>query len=83
MTAQMPTRITIEVHPPAAAGDAWTARTDSDGATVHVSPTSSRSASHGPVAGEPRDEGSLPASYEPGPCTCLDDDGCGRDHANE
>jgi hypothetical protein len=35
------------------------------------------------VAAEPRDEQPAPSAYEPGPCTCLDDEDCAADHANE
>ena len=69
MTAPMPTRITIEVHPPQSPGEAWTAHADADGAIVRV--------------GEPREDVAGPAGYEPGECHCLDEAECGRDHANE
>jgi hypothetical protein len=35
------------------------------------------------VAAEPREEVATPAAYDPGPCTCLDDEDCRADHANE
>jgi hypothetical protein len=77
MTAQLPTRITIELHP--ADGTAgWTARTAVDdggpGATASVMPAR---------GAEPREELPVPAAYEPAPCTCLDDGGCDADHAND
>ena len=73
MTAQLPTRITIELHPGDGAGG-WTARTAVDeGASAHQAPH----------AAEPREELPIPAAYEPAACTCLDDGGCGADHAND
>lgn len=73
MTAQLPTRITIELHPGEGTGG-WTARTavDEGGSAVM--------ASH---AAEPREDLPVPAAYESAPCTCLDDGGCAADHANE
>ena len=77
MTAQLPTRITIELHP--GEGDAgWTARTAVDEAGTSASP--SVMAPH-PAA--PREELPTPAAYESAPCTCLEDGGCGADHAND
>ena len=73
MTAQLPTRITIELHPGEGAGG-WTARTAVDnGASAVLAPR--------PY--EPREELPGPAAYEPAPCTCLDDGGCAADHAND
>jgi len=73
MTAQLPTRITIELHPGEGAGG-WTARTAVDeGAPAVVAPH----------AAEPREELPIPAAYEPAACTCLDEGGCGADHAND
>jgi len=73
MTAQLPTRITIELHP--GEGDAgWTAHTAVGEAAPSVVP---------PHAAEPREELPVPAAYEPAPCTCLDDGGCAADHAND
>jgi hypothetical protein len=73
MTAQLPTRITIELHP--GEGDAgWTARTAVDEAAPSLVP---------PHAAEPREELPVPAAYESAPCTCLDDGGCSADHAND
>jgi hypothetical protein len=78
MTAQLPTRITIELHP--GEGDAgWTARTAVDEAGPMVLPSMLQA-----HATEPREGLPVPAAYEPAPCTCLDDDaGCGADHAND
>ena len=76
MTAQLPTRITIELHP----GDGpagWTARTAVGDAVGSSSGVVS------PRAAEPRENLPVPAAYEPAPCTCLDDAGCGADHAND
>ena len=76
MTAQLPTRITIELHP--GEGDTgWTARTavnDVVGSASGVVP---------PHAAEPREDLPVPAAYECAPCTCLDDGGCDADHAND
>jgi hypothetical protein len=73
MTAQLPTRITIELHP--GEGDAgWTAHTAVDEQAPSVVP---------PHAAEPREELPVPAAYEPAPCTCLEDGGCAADHAND
>ncbi|TME09471.1 MAG: hypothetical protein E6I65_11435 [Chloroflexi bacterium] len=73
MTGQLPTRITIELHPGDGAGG-WTART----AVVD-----SGLATPAPHAAEPREEAPVPAAYEPAPCTCLEDGGCDADHAND
>ena len=74
MTAQLPTRITIELQP-GEAGSGWTARTavvDTIAAPMETQTTA------------PRETVPMPAAYEPAPCTCLDDDGgCGVDHAND
>ena len=73
MTTQLPTRITIELHP--GEGDAgWTARTAVDETAPSLVP---------PHAAEPREELPVPAAYESAPCTCLDDGGCSADHAND
>ena len=73
MTAQLPTRITIELQPGEGAAG-WTARTAvNDGGSATVT-------HH---AAEPREELPVPAAYEPAPCTCLDDGGCAADHAND
>ena len=73
MTAQLPTRITIELHPGDGSGR-WTARTavDDGGPALRA-----------PHAAEPREELPMPAAYEPAACTCLDDGGCAADHAND
>jgi hypothetical protein len=73
MTVQLPTRITIELHPGEGQGG-WTASTAVDEATLSVVP---------PHAAEPREDLPVPAAYEPAPCTCLDDGGCDADHAND
>jgi hypothetical protein len=73
MTGQLPTRITIELHPGNGAGG-WTAHTAVADATSTFVP---------PHPAEPREDVSAPAAYEPAPCTCLDDGGCGADHAND
>jgi hypothetical protein len=82
MTAQLPTRITIEVHPADAARDG---SGEAAGApTVRVVPESATtSTAHGAHAAEPREATPTPQAYEPGPCTCLDDEDCGADHAND
>jgi hypothetical protein len=73
MTVQLPTRITIELHPGEGA-TGWTAHTAvADGVPAGV-------ALH---AAEPREDLPVPAAYEPAPCTCLDDGGCAADHAND
>jgi hypothetical protein len=76
MTAQLPTRITIELHPGQGDGG-WTART-AVGDALAATPGFSAAR-----AAEPREEVPVPAAYEPAPCTCLDDGGCGADHAND
>ena len=73
MTGQLPTRITIELHPGEGAGG-WTART----AVAEGWPTVGES-----HAAEPREELPVPAAYEPAPCTCLEPGGCDADHAND
>jgi hypothetical protein len=35
------------------------------------------------VAAEPREELPAPPAYQAAPCTCLDDEDCAADHANE
>jgi hypothetical protein len=73
MTAQLPTRITIELQP-GGDGEGWTAHTavvDSVPATMELR------------AGEPREDVPVPAVYEPAPCTCLEAGGCAVDHAND
>jgi hypothetical protein len=73
MTAQLPTRITIELHPSDGDGG-WTARTAvADSAPTFVPPR----------AAEPREVVPAPAPYESAPCTCLEDGGCDADHAND
>ena len=73
MTAQLPTRIAIELHP--GEGDrGWTARTAVDDAAPSLVP---------PHAAEPREELPAPAAYAPAQCTCLEDGGCEADHAND
>ena len=72
MTMQLPTRITIELHPSAGAGG-WTARTAVDDGGPAMPPHAS----------QPREEPPVPARYEPAPCTCLEVGGCHADHANE
>ena len=73
MTAQLPTRITIELHPADDAGG-WTARTAVDDGSAAIVP---------PRAAEPREEFPAPTAYEAAPCTCLDDDGCAADHQTD
>jgi hypothetical protein len=77
MTAQLPTRITIELHP-GEGTSGWTARTAVDDGGPGAMATHSM-----PRAAEPREDLPVPALYEPAPCTCLDDGGCGADHAND
>ena len=77
MTMQLPTRITIELHPGEGAAG-WTARTAVDDGGPAAVPA--RSMTH---AAEPREDLPVPAAYEPAPCTCLDDGGCAADHAND
>jgi len=72
MTGQLPTRITIELHPGDGAGG-WTAQT----AVIDGGPATA------PHAAEPREEVIVPAAYAPAPCTCLEDGGCDADHAND
>ncbi len=82
MTAQPPTRITIEVHP----GDPAHFGSGEAGSTpiVRVVPDAALSSTTHPAhAAEPREAIPTPAAYEPGPCTCLDDEDCGADHAND
>lgn len=75
MTAQLPTRITIELHAGDGGGSGgWTARTAVDDVTIGFAP---------PHAAAPREVLPVPAAYEPAPCTCLEAGGCGADHANE
>ena len=76
MTAQLPTRITIELHPGEGAAG-WTARTAVDDGGVPAVPA------HAAHAAEPREDLPVPTAYEPAPCTCLDDGGCAADHAND
>ena len=71
MTAQLPTRITIELHPGEGDGG-WTARTAVDDAAPSVTPQSVTP----PHAGEPREDLPVPAAYESAPCTCLEAGGC-------
>lgn len=73
MTAQLPTRITIELHPgDGAAG--WTASTSVADDAPSLLTTQ---------VAEPREEVPAPTAYEPAPCTCLEDGGCEADHAND
>jgi hypothetical protein len=72
MTAQLPTRITIELHPGEGARG-WTARTAVDERDATPTP---------PRAAEPREVAPFPALYEPAACTCLEAGGCDVDHAN-
>ena len=78
MAMQAPTRITIEVHPPAPGSDGQQP-------VVRVIPDLPASTASAPTiaASAPREDVSSPAAYEPGPCHCLDDEDCGADHANE
>ena len=73
MTAQLPTRITIELQP-GESGAGWTAR------TAVVDTIAAPMETH---ATEPREAVPTPAAYEPAPCTCLEDGGCDADHAND
>ena len=73
MTMQLPTRITIELHPTHDAGG-WTARTAVDDVRPAVVP---------PHVAEPREELPGPTAYEPAPCTCLEDGGCAADHQTD
>jgi hypothetical protein len=88
MTAQLPTRITIELHPGEGDGG-WTARTAVDDAASSVMPQSVMPQSvmpqsvTPPHAGEPREDLPVPAAYESAPCTCLEAGGCDADHAND
>jgi hypothetical protein len=78
MTAQLPTRITIELRP----GESTT----STGWTTNTAVDDRSSGSAGlvpPHAAEPREELPVPAAYEPAPCTCLEAGGCDADHAND
>jgi hypothetical protein len=73
MTGQLPTRITIELHPGEGAGG-WTAHTAvADATSTFVAPH----------AAEPREAMPVPAAYEAAPCTCLEAGGCDADHAND
>ena len=73
MTVQLPTRITIELHP-GEAGGIWTASTST------LDAVAAPMAAH---VAEPRQEAPHPQAYESAPCTCLDDGGCHADHGNE
>jgi hypothetical protein len=77
MTAQLPTRITIELHPGEGA-EGWTARTAVDDAVPSIG---------GPFvqtrAAQPREDLPVPAAYEPASCTCLEAGGCDVDHGND
>ena len=75
MAMQVPTRITIEVHPPQPG--------NSGEPIVRVVPTTAWTWRHTTIAAEPREDVPTPAAYEPGPCLCLDDEDCGADHAND
>ena len=77
MTAQLPTRITIELQPGEGAGG-WTATR-----AVDEGGPATASNAVAPHPAEPREQLPVPAAYEPAPCTCLDDGGCGADHAND
>lgn len=96
---QAPTRITIEVHPPdpARAGSADGAGMPI--VRVVPDPEEPFGSQHAEIQGaisypvraitqlvraaEPREALPTPAPYEPGPCSCLDDEDCGADHAND
>lgn len=83
MTVQLPTRITIEVHAPET-GRRGRHRGTGDGRPiVRVVPEPATAVVGSIVAAEPREEVATPAAYDPGPCTCLDDEDCRADHANE
>ena len=83
MTAQLPTRITIELHPGEGEGG-WTARTAvDDAAPSGMAPSVMPTSVMPPHAAEPREDLPVPAAYESAPCTCLEDGGCGADHAND
>ena len=73
MTVQLPTRITIELHPAHDSGG-WTARTAVDDVRGSVVL---------PRAAEPREEVAAPTAYEAAPCTCLEDGGCAADHKTD
>jgi hypothetical protein len=86
MTVQLPTRITIEVHP--AEHDPRGRSATGDGRPIvrvvpEPAPGPALAVAYPIVAAEPREEMPMPAAYDPGPCTCLDDEDCGADHANE
>jgi hypothetical protein len=76
MTVRTPTRITIEVHPPADSGDGIATPVVR---VVPEGPVSARS----PMASDPREDVPVPAAFDPGPCHCLDDEDCNADHAND
>jgi hypothetical protein len=54
--------------------------------TIEIHPGEAEPGSAQPqpvVVVAPREHIDPPAAYEPGPCTCLDDEDCGADHGNE
>ena len=71
MAIQTPTRITIEIHPAAAADDQATGALPQPIVVV---------SQHEDQATAPA---LAPAAYEAGPCLCLDDEDCGQDHGND
>jgi hypothetical protein len=88
MTAPMPTRITIEVHPSAAATGAaasgpWSESADATQAPPIVRVLPGAGAAPTIVSAAPREDVPSPAAYDAGPCLCLDDEDCGADHAND
>ena len=83
MTIQTPTRITIEIQPATIGNDRAMdgevpatpiVRVLQDGATATSLPI---------TVGAHREDVPFPTAYEPGPCTCLDDEDCGADHGND
>lgn len=75
MTLQTPTRITIEVHHQGSdrAGGAPFVR------VVPEAWTAARPA----ISAARREDGPVPAAFDPGECLCLDDADCNADHAND
>ena len=88
MHQSVPARITIELLPPDAASDGWTARTTvgatdgDDAATSAVGSGMAVSGLTGSVAREPRLAQPEPPAYEASSCTCHDG-WCDRDHDND
>jgi hypothetical protein len=83
MAMQAPTRITIEVHPPAPGAEWQQPRVRVVPAGEATSQPHAVGMQSAPAPAQAREEVLTPAAYEPGPCLCLDDEDCGADHANE